>query len=620
MLFPFDKIRPVQEEFMKDAKYAIENSMNMMAHAPTGLGKTAAAIAPALETALENGKAVLFLTARHSQHQIALETLRKIKKKSGKSFKVTDMIGKKWLCSVDDIEDLRTGEFNEFCKSMREDERCTFFNNTRTKEHILTKPARDVLTEMKNDFYHAEEAKEKLSGQFCTYEILSDLAKQSNVIIADYYHLFSPVRSSFLARIGRNLDDLIVIVDEAHNLPNRIRSIASTKLNSFVLDKAIKEARIFGYFEEEDDLIEIEKVVAQLAKEKIKDGKESFLGKKLFIDLIENRIGKIDEFLGKLYDISEEIKKDRKKSFISSVLKFFDMWMESETGYARIISETKSKSGKKYINISNNCLDPSVHSNILNECFASILMSGTLLPLEMNMELLGLDKNNTMLKKYVSPFPHDNRLNVIVKDTTTKYSKRTDANFEKMADYVVKCCNTIPGNCSVFFPSYYLRDLIYEKAKNNINKTILLEKQGANKAEKKKLYDNFVQRYKEGSALFGVISGSFDEGVDLPGDFLNGVVVVGIPLERPDLTTKALIDYYDLKFNRGWDYGYIYPAMTRCMQAAGRVIRSEEDRGVIVFIDERFVWSNYRKAFPSDMNIKITIKPEELIKNFWGLK
>jgi DNA excision repair protein ERCC-2 len=120
--------------------------------------------------------------------------------------------------------------------------------------------------------------------------------------------------------------------------------------------------------------------------------------------------------------------------------------------------------------------------------------------------------------------------------------------------------------------------------------------------------------------LLGVQAGSFSEGVDMPGNFLNGVIIVGVPLEKPDLKTKALIDYYEYMFKRGWDYGYAYPAMIRCLQAAGRCVRSESDRGVAVFIDERFLWSNYRKIFPSDMEISITNEPEKLIREFWKIE
>ena len=108
------------------------------------------------------------------------------------------------------------------------------------------------------------------------------------------------------------------------------------------------------------------------------------------------------------------------------------------------------------------------------------------------------------------------------------------------------------------------------------------------------------------------------QGVDLPGDLLKAVVVVGLPLQKPDLETKELIDYYDNKYQKGWDYGYTFPAITKCLQGAGRCIRSETDRGVIAFLDERFVWPSYMKCFPPDWNIKITRLYEDRVKEFFG--
>ncbi len=617
MLFPFSAVRPVQSELMSDVRSAVENSRHLLAHAPSGLGKTAASLSPALEYALDNGKAVLFLTPRHSQHQIALETLRKIKDKHNINFRVADIIGKKWLCSVDGLDSLMNSEFNEFCKTLRQEERCTFYKNTRTKEHTLTKGAAAALSELENKFHHAEEAKELLSETYCTYEILSSLAKKSTVIIADYYHMFSTVKSSFLARIGRDMKDLIVIVDEAHNLAGRIRDIASMKISSFTLEKAGKEAEAFGFYDVRDNIESMGNILNEIASEKVRDGNASFVEKSLLIEKAEGRLGKIEPVLEKLVAASDEIKLQQKKSYISSLSRFFDLWLESGAGYAKIISVGRTKGGKSYVSLANKCLDPSVHSSVLKDVRSAILMSGTFLPLDMHLNVLGLEKERCSLKTYTSPFPRENKLAIVVKDTTTKYSKRTEENYRKMAGYVARCCNAIPGNCAVFFPSYAIRDIIFSLSKGSIGKKVMLERQDSNKAERRQLYDNFIQSYVDGAALFGVISGSFDEGMDMPDKYLNGVIIVGIPLEKPDLETTALIDYYDYRFKRGWDYGYIYPAMIRCLQAGGRAIRSESDRGVMVFIDERFIWSNYRKVFPSDMGLRITTEPEKLISEFW---
>ena len=139
-----------------------------------------------------------------------------------------------------------------------------------------------------------------------------------------------------------------------------------------------------------------------------------------------------------------------------------------------------------------------------------------------------------------------------------------------------------------------------------------------NKSEREEMIESFKQYKESGAVLLGTVAGSFSEGIDLPGDLLKCVIVVGIPLGKPDLETEELIAYYDKKFGKGWNYGYMMPAMTRVIQSAGRCIRTENDRGVIVFLDERFTWKNYYDLFPKDWDIKITGLYEKRVREFFG--
>jgi len=138
------------------------------------------------------------------------------------------------------------------------------------------------------------------------------------------------------------------------------------------------------------------------------------------------------------------------------------------------------------------------------------------------------------------------------------------------------------------------------------------------KQEKKELLEDFKKNKKDGAVLLAVAAGSYGESIDLPGDLLKAVVVVGLPLQRPDLETKELINYYDMKFSKGWDYGYLFPAFNKCLQNAGRCIRSKDDRGIIVFLDERYSWRNYARCFPQDMEIKVTERYKEIIEYFFS--
>ena len=152
------------------------------------------------------------------------------------------------------------------------------------------------------------------------------------------------------------------------------------------------------------------------------------------------------------------------------------------------------------------------------------------------------------------------------------------------------------------------------------SKSVFYETPNLSKKEKGDLLERFKEYKDYGAVLLSVISGSFGEGIDLPGDLLKGVVIVGLPLEIPDLETKELIDYYQEKYGKGFDYGYIFPAITKCLQNGGRCIRSETDKGVIIFLDERFAWHNYLRCIPLDMGFKISKLYEDRIMKFFGGK
>ncbi|MFA6888593.1 MAG: helicase C-terminal domain-containing protein, partial [Candidatus Woesearchaeota archaeon] len=133
-----------------------------------------------------------------------------------------------------------------------------------------------------------------------------------------------------------------------------------------------------------------------------------------------------------------------------------------------------------------------------------------------------------------------------------------------------------------------------------------------------RVLENFKAYKATGAVLLATVSGSYGEGIDLPGDLLKCVIVVGLPLLTPDVETKQLIDYFEKKFKRGWDYGYVFPAFNKVLQNAGRCIRTETDRGAIIFLDERYAWPMYSRCFPEDLHVEMSVKPEEDIELFFG--
>ncbi len=600
-LFPFSRVRPGQKEFMDDVKYAIENKLNIVANAPTGIGKTVATLAPAVEYAIENNKTVFFLTPRHSQHMIAVETLRLMKRKA--RFTAVDIIGKKWLCPIEGVDFLSTNEFNEYCKYMRKEEKCPFYNNT-WKSGKLTERAQAMLRELAlNSPVHADEIR-LMADKFCPYELLINLSKQSSVIIADYYHVFSPY-SNLLLRTGKKFDDAIIIVDEAHNLGDRIMNLMSASISTKSVARAIKEAERFGFGSIARHLKEIKRALLNMG-----DG-DRIVEKSDFFNLLSG----ITDMMAEMNAAADEVLEEKKRSYISSVVKFLESWDSDDDGFSRVYK--RDRNGNAYLFY--NCLDPSkISKEIFDSAHSSVLMSGTMKPLDMYVDILGLSKERTLKKEYVSPFPKKNRLDIIVPGTTTKYSKRGDDMWRIMARHIIEISNAIPGNLAVFFPSYDIKDNVMKFCRGHIEKTIIEENRNMTKEEKSLTYKRFVANSLNGSVLFGVLGGSFSEGVDFPGNAINGVIIVGLSLRQPTIETKVMIDYYDKKFHRGWDYAYIYPAVRKSLQAAGRCIRSETDRGVIVYLDERYLWSNYRKLFPADFNIKVTKEPCKYIQEFFS--
>jgi len=614
MLFPHSKIREIQDDMILDVDNVIKNKKSLIMHAPTGIGKTAGVLAPALAHAIKNKLTVFFLTNRHTQHVIAINTLKKIKEEYKLNIKAADIIGKKWMCLVPSVEMLYSGEFADYCKTVREDNKCEFYANTKSKSKLTVK-AKAVLSELKQlSPCHTETVKDICSKyRLCPYEISALLAKEADVIITDYYYIFSPaVRDSFFKRIQKDVENTIIIIDEGHNLASRVRNLMTERLSSFIVKRAISEAKKFKYNKARESLIEIKNILENLAKE-LKEYDEAIVKRDEFTKKI-SQIADYSELVSDLEFIGDAVRETKKQSSIGSVAKFLSAWQGSDEGFVRII-EKKPKA----VILSYRCLDPSlVTRDVVNNAQSTIIMSGTLTPTLMYKDLLGF-KENTVEKSYKSPFPVKNQLNIIVPETSTKYSLRNEKQFRRIAKICSDIVNETPGNSALFFPSYYIRDTVNYFFTKLCRKTTFLEIPNLKKEEKKELLEKFKSYKNSGAALLCVASGSFGEGIDLPG-VLKCVVVIGIPLQKPDLEAKALIDYYEKKFGKGWNYGYMFPAFNKSLQSAGRCIRSSTDRGVIVFLDERYCWPTYFKCFPVDWNIKITKNYLNDIKDFFSKK
>ncbi|MBN2095172.1 MAG: ATP-dependent DNA helicase [Candidatus Aenigmarchaeota archaeon] len=594
--FPFETKRPGQQELMDKITSCLENKKHLLVHAPTGIGKTVSALYPTLNFAKEKGLTVFYLTPRHSQHTIALNALKKMG-----DVKVTDMVGKLWLCNYLG-EDMIGSDFHEICNFLKKDGKCAYYNNVITKGE-LTESAQKKINALSGSILAADELKEQCAG-LCPYEISCFLARRSDVIIGDYFHLFNPyIADTFLAKINKKLENSIVIVDEAHQLPSRVRDLISSKLTEYVLDKAAQEAKefksaIYG------DIMGLQSRIHNEMRVLLGFSEEAYLQK----DDLSNIFRQVGaEFLDELKLVSDQAKEaGKKKSFCASLAKFIEEWIASNDSYARVAKRVKAYGGDRY-EIRLTALMPSlVSGGVISETHSTILMSATLQPLKMYGDLLGVPNYETILLR--SSFPRENRLNIIAPIATTRYAQRGEDQYRTYAGAIEKICSNLSGNVAAFFPSYAFMQQV-ERLLDHQQKFI--EDAEQSKDQKAVLLNQFI--LSDGGLLLGVQGGSFDQGIDFPNNVLKGVVIAGISLAKPDLETKSLIECYDKQYGKGMEYGYLYPAVQKAIQASGRAIRKESDKAVIVYLDERFTWSNYRPVF-ADHTFVVSKEPWEKLK------
>lgn len=611
--FPYSKMRDVQGSMISDVYNAISSKKHVIMHAPTGIGKTVSALAPALPLAIKNNLTIFFLTSRQTQHRIVVDTLRQIKQNFGIEVECADIIGKKWMCLQNGVHDMANGSFHEYCKSLREESNCEFYINTRKLTSQPTVGALQAVEELKitgpcHVHEYVEQAKKKA---MCPYELATLAAGNAKVIIADYYYIFnSGIRDSFLLKIKKELQKSILIVDEAHNLPMRIRELLTQRTSSLAIDNAKKEARRLGYEETIENLEIVENALFEIGKDIQMEGTVS---RSDFFDAI-SRSKSYDDVLAELSFIGEDIRDKQRKSFVLGIAKFLESWLGPDIGFGRIL--TKETDKKLKVSLAYRCLDPSIAAReVIEKSHSTILMSGTLIPTSMYRDMLGF--TDVIEKEYKSPFPKKNRLNLIIPKTTTKFAERSSRQYAEIAKICGELIEIVDDKTAIFFPSYDLMRNVMEFLGKETKKAVFAEKPSMTKTDKENLLSAFKAR--EGAILLGTSTGSFGEGIDMPG-VLKAVIVVGLPLNKPDVEARLLIEYYDDKFGKGVEYGYVLPAITKCLQNAGRCIRSEADKGAIIFLDERYAYRNYYQCFPEEWDIEVSLDYGDVLKEFYNKK
>jgi DNA excision repair protein ERCC-2 len=590
--WPFDRVRDGQSDFLEDARRAVDRGMHLLAHAPTGIGKTAVALVAAFDVALHTGKLVLFLTSRQSHHRIAIETVKRIESR-GPRIPTIDLIAKRSMCLQDGAPP-HGRAFQEYCDFMVKSRSCSFF--TRDNEAVVAAVLQRTLHVQ--ELVHASGA-----CRVCPHRVAMDAASKATLVVCDYNYLFSDIRGRFLPRLGRSLEDLIVIVDEAHNLPDRIRAHLGGDLAVMDLLKAAKEARsIDGEVSHELAGIakSVERFLEALPAERIARKEE-------FLEVVERGLpgkrdheGEYTAFVERLAFAGEEATRRGAPSRLPDIVEFFERWRDQDEGILRLV--VPGPEGKFAFRL----LDPSVLSRpIFDRVHASILMSGTLFPEEMYADLLGIPTARRVLRTYASPFPSENRLLLVHPNVTTLYARRGAEMHDSIAREIGGIASSVPGNLAAFFPSYELLGEAYRRLRTTkIPKKLIVERAEWTKTQRDGALEalRLARADGGGAVLLGVQGGSLSEGVDYHDNLLFAVLVIGLPLSPPSLEGEALRDYYGRKFGpaKGHDYAVVYPAVNKLLQAAGRPIRSERDRAAIVLLEGRILEHRYARCLPPD--------------------
>jgi len=613
--FPFEKLRPEQERMILDIEESIKNEKSILINAPTGIGKTIAALAPCLNFISKNpNMKILFLTSRHTQHKIVIETILKINKTKNKNFRVASVFGKKNLCSFD-TANFTNHEFLDYCKKLRESKKCYFYSNVYETKNtkLLSQTANSATDYIKKNLESADSLKDFCKARnLCAYEIACALAKNSDVVVLDYNYVFNDsIREGFFKKINASLENSVLIIDEAHNLNERLKEILSQRISSKTIRLAKRENQRFNFdFENELNILE-----EFLKKEALLTNEENFnervIDNKKLIEYIESSSKDLsfDELVNLFYLYGTKVRELENRSFIGRIADFLLLLKQTQDSEAFI---TVFKKKEDILLLNHTCLDPSILSQrIVNKASFVIAMSATLNPPEMFRKILGF--KNATVKSYKNPFPKKNRLTLVIPKATTRYDFRNEQEFIKNANIISCIMKIVPGRMLIFFPSYFVMKKISYFIKNP-NKRLFFERQRMDKDEKKKLIEEFLSN--ENSALLGVIRASFSEGIDLPNK-LKAVVIVGIPLEPPSSEVKKIISYYDKKFGNGLEYGYIIPTINKTIQAVGRCIRTENDKGALIFIDRRYMSKFYNSFFPKEWELKIGFDFENELKRFF---
>lgn len=589
--FPYP-YREGQRELVTSVYRTILRKKKLFIQAPTGVGKTMATIFPAVKAVGEGlGDKIFYLTAKTITRTVAEQAFQ-ILKKNGLQYKVATLTAKEKIC---------------FCeKAECNPDACPYAKGHFDRVNDAVYEMITTMEEMSRENIETQAKKHKV----CPFEMGLDVSLWVDAIICDYNYVFDP--NAHLKRFfseGKK-GEYLFLIDEAHNLVERGREMYSAVLykEEFLqMKKAVRYESV--------------KLTRQLAgcnqmllemKRECQTYKEYNSISHFALKLL-NVMNGLQKFLEEKEQVDEEV-----LEFYFHVRNFLNIYEEVDENY--VIYTELEEGGDFKLKLF--CVNPAVKlQNFLSQGNSTVFFSATLLPIRYYKRLLSVETDDYAVYAH-SPFKEANRLLVLGQDVSTKYTRRGYEMYERFAIYIKNVMQAKPGNYLVFFPSYRFMEEVRETFERYRTEEMccMIQEQNMNEQDREAFLQEFEAEREGSLAGFCVMGGIFSEGIDLTKERLIGAIIVGTGLPQVCYEREILKQYFERHGEDGFDYAYLYPGMNKVLQAAGRVIRTEEDRGVIALLDDRFLGRRYQEIFPREWKRIAYCNVETIggkIEQFW---
>ena len=591
--FPFP-YREGQRDLVVSVYRTILRKKKLFIQAPTGVGKTMATVFPAVRAMGEGlGEKIFYLTAKTITRTVAEQAFSLLKEK-GLLYKTITLTAKEKICFCEEAE----------CNP----DACPY-----AKGHFdrVNDAVFDLITHS-GDWSREVLEEQAKKHMVCPFEMSLDVSNWADAVICDYNYAFDPQAhlKRFFSESGKG--EYLFLIDEAHNLVERGREMYSASLYK-------------------EDLLEVRKLVKaedpKLAK-RLSECNQQFLELKRecehyqILKSVSHIALKLMNVLSKLEDYLEECKDAEKKKrvldFYFAVRSFLNIHDIMDENY--VIFSEMMEDGRFQIKLF--CVNPAVNlQNYLEQGNSTIFFSATLLPVHYYKKLLSVEKDDYAVYAH-SSFPQENKFLFIGTDVSTRYTRRGESTYQRFARYIAVMAEQKKGNYMAFFPSYRFLEEVHTCFLECVDHEVdsICQVSYMDEEQREEFLEEFEREREKSLVAFCVMGGIFSEGIDLTDDKLIGAVIAGTGLPQVCTEREILKQYFNAADMDGFDYAYLYPGMNKVLQSAGRVIRTESDRGVILLLDDRFREMRYREVFPREWQqyqLGSVKNLEQEIRTFW---